>query len=120
MAEYQRAGTPFSESQLAFINEAVRIHWGCGDPAGAEGWFARLYFDPAVGATFDPTIADVHTQPTDQAGNPVGRVLHVATGGPRLMVTTIETCQGPRAYVGLSSSYYEKVTQGFERVSDPE
>jgi hypothetical protein len=28
---------------------------------------------------FDPTIADVHTQPTDAAGNPVGHVLHVGT-----------------------------------------
>lgn len=27
----------------------------------------------------------------------------------RLMITTVETCSGPRAYVGLVYSYYERV-----------
>ncbi len=120
MAEYQLAGTELKEEHLAFINDAVVVQEGCGSPAGAEGWFARLYFDRVAGATFDPTIADVHTQPTDEVGNPVGRVLHVGTAGPRLMVTTIETCTGPRAYVGLASSYYEHITENFERLNDEE
>ena len=49
----------------------------------------------------DPTIADVHTAPTDAGGNDVGWVLHVGTGFPRLMVVTAETCTGPRAYAAL-------------------
>ena len=65
---------------------------------------------------FDPTIADVHTQPTDAYGAPVGRVLHVATGMPRTMVVTVETCTGPRAYVGLASSYFERVTDLMSRI----
>ncbi|MEQ9502395.1 MAG: DUF3160 domain-containing protein [Deltaproteobacteria bacterium] len=118
MAEHQRTGTALKEEHLAFINDAVVVDAGCGDPVNAHGWFARLYFDRAAGARFDPTIADVHTQPTDEVGNPVGRVLHVGTGGPRLMVTTIETCTGQRAYVGLTSSYYEHITENFERLDD--
>jgi hypothetical protein len=34
----------------------------------------------------------------------VGRVLHVGTGEPRVMVATVDTCSGPRAYVGVVSA----------------
>ncbi|MCC6557715.1 MAG: DUF3160 domain-containing protein [Polyangiaceae bacterium] len=119
MAEHQRTGTPFTAEQMAFINQAVAVQMGCGDPEGAEGWYANLFFDAYNSVQFDPTIADVHTQPTDEVGNPVGRVLHVGTGSPRLLVVTAETCTGPRAYVGLASSYFERVTEDFERLDDP-
>lgn len=33
---------------------------------------------------------------------------------------TVETCSGPRAYAGLASSYYELITEGFERLTDPD
>ena len=52
----------------------------------------------------DPTIADVHTKPA------TATVLHVGTGYPRLMVMTADTCGGPRAYAGVVSAYYEKMT----------
>ena len=119
MAEHQRTGTPFTAEQMAFINQAVAVQYGCGDPEGAEGWYAELFFDRYNSVQFDPTIADVHTQPTDEVGNPVGRVLHVGTGSPRLMVVTADTCVGPRAYVGLASSYFERITGDFERLDDP-
>jgi hypothetical protein len=67
---------------------------------------------------FDPTIVDVHTQPGDPGGNLVGYVLHVATGLPRLMVVTVNTCSGPRLYVGLASSYFERISEDFERLTD--
>jgi hypothetical protein len=37
---------------------------------------------------------------------------------PRLMVVAVDTCTGPRAYAGLSSSYFEKTTERFERLND--
>jgi hypothetical protein len=48
----------------------------------------------------------------------VGNVLHVATGSPRLMVVTIDTCTGPRAYAGVASAYHEKVTTDYQRLND--
>jgi hypothetical protein len=87
----------------------------CGG-ATASGWFPDLYFGSAT--DFDPTIADVHTQPTEPGGALVGRVLHVATGAPRRMVVTAETCTGPRAYVGLASAYFQKTTDNFQRLDD--
>lgn len=121
MAQSQRDGVVFTEEQMAFINNAVRVEEesaGCTTVEVPDGWLAALYLDRDKSIEFDPTIADVHTQPADEAGNIVGKVLHVATGYPRLMVTTVDTCQGPRAYVGVSYAYHEKVTSDFERLTD--
>jgi hypothetical protein len=85
-----------------------------------DGWYPSLVFagDGLGDTVFDPTIADVHTQPAGPGGDLVGRVLHVATGLPRLMVVTVNTCSGPRLYVGLASSYFERITNDFERLTD--
>jgi hypothetical protein len=34
------------------------------------------------------------------------------------MVVISEGCSGPRAYAGLASSYFERVTANFERLQD--
>jgi hypothetical protein len=117
MAQQERAGTPFTAEQMAWINQAVVVQEICGG-ASATGWFPDLYLFGDSAVEFDPTIADVHTQPTDPGGAPVGKVLHVGTGRPRLMVVTADTCSGPRAYVGLGSSYFEKTTKDFLRLDD--
>jgi hypothetical protein len=115
MAESERTGMPFTPEMMTFINQAVTLKPVCVG-AVADGWYPKLvYGDPTK---YDPTIADVHTQPADEAGNPVGRVLHVGTGNSRLMVVTTNSCTGPRAYAGLVFSYYEKTTENFERLTD--
>lgn len=124
MAENQLTGTPHSQELLDFINDAVS--WDeetiCGGTSytNLAGWYLRLYLNQYAGLEYDPTVADVHTQPTDAAGNDVGRILHVGTGMPRLMVVTAETCQGPRAYAGLAFAYGEHITEGWERLNDEE
>jgi len=120
MAESQRTGAPLSEAHMQFVNQAVTIDSGCGSPVGASGWYAGLFVDGASAIEWSPTIADVHTQPDDGAGNPVGKVLHVGTGDIRLMVTSVDTCSGPRAYVGLVSSYYERLEADWKRLDDEE
>jgi hypothetical protein len=120
MATNQRTGAPHSAAHLAFINQAVKIEPGCGEPSMGSGWYRDLFFDPSNAIEFDPVIADVHTQPTDESGNPVGRVLHVGTGMPRVMVVTTNDCTGSGAYVGLVSSYFEKITENFQRMDDKE
>jgi hypothetical protein len=116
MAEHQRTGMPHTAADLAFINQIVKVQQVCGG-AFADGWYPKLFFS-GNSTEADPTIADVHTAPTDEAGNPVGNVLHVATGYPRLMVVTIDTCTGPRAYAGVASAYHEKVTTDYQRLND--
>lgn len=124
MAENQASGTPHSQELLDFINDAVK--WDeqniCGGTSYSNlaGWYLRLYADEYAGLFFDPTIADVHTQPTDGSGADVGRVLHVGTGHPRLMVVTAQTCNGPRAYAGLAFAYGEHITENWQRLNDTE
>ncbi len=125
MADNELTGNPNSEELIAFINDAVKwdVDLGCGGPPSyldTAGWYLKLFPSATRGIELDPTIADVHTQPTDEAGNNVGRVLHVGTGMPRLMVVTANTCSGPRAYVGLAASYGELVTENWQRLNDLE
>ena len=120
MAKNQRTGAPHSAEQLAFINQ-LTFYEGCGSPgevAGFDGWYAKLFFRPESAIELDPVVADVHTQPTEPGGEIVGNVLHVGTGLPRLMVVTVDTCSGARAYAGLASSYFERVTTNFDRLTD--
>lgn len=117
MAKNQRTGAPHAAEQLAFMNKMTFEH-GCEGMSSFNGWYAKLFYEPEDALRDAPTIADVHTQPEDETGMEVGRVLHVATAGPRLMVVTVESCQGPHAYVGLASRYHELVTENFERLTD--
>jgi hypothetical protein len=120
MAEYERTGAAFTDEMMAFINDAVTINQGCGEPSLGAGWYGKLFIDRARAVKFDPTIADVHTQPTDESGDFVGRVLHAGTGRARLMVVIADNCSGPRAYAGLVSSYFERTTEDWKRLTDKE
>ncbi|WP_437668879.1 DUF3160 domain-containing protein [Sorangium sp. So ce131] len=122
MARAQRSGQPHTEEHLAFINRAVTANVNCdGTVLGHTGWYSELHFDPLQAVEMDPAITDVHT---DIGGDlPVSRppsVLHVGTGSPRLMVVTVESCQGPRAYAGVVSAYHEVLEEGLVRLTDEE
>jgi hypothetical protein len=123
IAQHERSGAPLDAAQLAFINDAVTLKSqsvGCTVVDVPSGWYARLFYDVQKSIKYDPTIADVHTQPADESGGIVGKVLHVATGMPRLFVATIDTCTGPRAYAGVASSYFERISDNFKRYTDEE
>lgn len=120
MAERERRGLAPTDDQLAFINDAVVLHSkneGCAPVRTLSGWYTKLIFQ---GDPLSPEwlVADIHTQPTDAAGNDVGRILHVATAVPELFVVTVDTCNGPAAYVGFASPFYKVVTQHYRRLDD--
>jgi len=122
MAAFQRSGAPHSAEHLAFINQAVTTNVNCdGTVLGHSGWYADLHFDRLQAVEADPAITDVHT---DIGGPlPVSRpatVLHAGTGFPRLMVVTVDSCQGPRAYAGVVSAYSEVLEEGLNRLTDEE
>jgi hypothetical protein len=85
-----------------------------------EGWHADLYYDRSEILKQEPIVCDVHTQPTDEDGNPVGKVLHVGTGHPRQITIVIETDTGKRTYRGMVGTYYETITRDFVRYNDQE
>lgn len=117
MAEFQRTGQPHTLEQLDFINQAVQLERNCDGTDILTGWYSRL-FVAGDALDFDPTIADVHTDPGGAVPSREPSVLHVATGSPRLMVMTRETCAGPRAYAGIVMSYFEHLAQGYSRLDD--
>lgn len=122
MAELQRTGQPHSKEHLAFINQAVTVSVNCdGTILGHSGWYSDLHFDPLEAVEAEPVITDVHT---DIGGDlPVSRpatVLHVGTGLPRLMLMTVDSCSGPRAYAGIVSAYHELLVDGLTRLTDEE
>ncbi len=118
IAEAERTGTPLSSEHLAFLNQTVVVQKGCDiSDDKVKGWRSDLYLDEELALRAKPIIADVHTQPFE-GDVEVGRVLHVGTGIPRAMVVGIEGCGGRRAYVGLASSYFEWITEGYERLDD--
>lgn len=123
MAERERDGKPLLLADLDFMNQAVSIKvqgGGCVPMYTPLGWYADLYYDRSDVLWQRPTIADVHTQPTDADGNPVGRILSVATGRPRLIVIELPTSHGPQLFRGYVSSYYELTTKNYERLDDDE
>jgi len=120
IAEYERSGSELTPQMLDFINDAVVVgEAGCEySPEVRSGWYKKLFFAPEQAAEQAPAVADVHTQPMDATGTVVGRVLHVGTVMPQLMVVIAEGCSGPRAYAGLASTYREKITENFKRLDD--
>lgn len=92
----------------------------CGDPP-VPGWIADLYYDVGKMLDEDYVIADVHTQPTDEWGNIIGKILHVGTGKINLgifLANSPSSDYAPIAFIGPFMSYYEKETYDFFRMTD--
>lgn len=123
IAQRERADQPLSADDLAFLNHMVAMESkpiGCTVEQVPSGWYAELYYAPAWVLVHQPVVADVHTQPTDLEGIPVGKVLHVGTGLPRMLIVTVAHDHGAHAqtYRGFVSSYGETVTDHFQRLTD--
>ncbi len=87
-----------------------------------NGWYAHLYYRGAEQSIEkDLVVADVHTQPTDESGALIGKVMHAGTGPLDLGVFIAENYEGKAtAFIGPVMSYYEHVTMNFQRLTDEE
>ncbi len=122
IATRERGGEDLTAEQLAWVNDAVHAreenHVCTTETVVDGGWLYDLY-EPRVSlGTMRAIAADVHTQPDDEDGNRVGRVLHAGTARPQAMVVVAGPPGRERAYVGYVSRYVERVTEGFARLSD--
>jgi hypothetical protein len=109
-----------SDEEVMFLRKMLFIEGGSGAPP-FSGWYADLFYMPEDAAKEDYVVADVHTQPTDESGNVVGRVLHVGVGNVNLGVFLADAPSNeyqPMAFVGPVMSYYEKITEHFDRLTD--
>jgi hypothetical protein len=126
VAQKESAHQSLTEDEKEYLRKMLyKTDGGCGGPL-IDGWYRQLnydfeQFDNGSIGDGDFVIADVHTQPTDENGNVVGRVLHVGTGWTNLGVFLVDSPfpdRGPTAFVGPVMSYYETITSGFNRLTD--
>jgi len=121
IAEKELSKTPLSDSEIDFLASMLFPNEECGTIY--TGWYPNLFFRPDDIAKQDYIIADIHTQPTDEVGKPVGNVLHAATGKINLGVFLAKSPSNnfhPMAYIGPVCSYYEKTSTDFYRYTDEE
>ncbi len=122
IARKELDGETLTGEEIAFLGGAIeREIIGCGE-VSYDGWYASLFFDRTDLGDYEPTIADVHTAPTDETGAERGWVLHAATGPAQLMVLTVPGCDadGPAAFAGPVSSPRSVLTENYERLTDSE
>jgi hypothetical protein len=118
IAHKELEGETLTQAEFDFLRGTIEEEMvGCGD-VQYDGWYAKLYYDAAKIGEYEPTIADVHTAPTDAAGTERGWVLHAATGRPMLMVFTVPDCGGVKSYVGPISSFHSVLTEQYDRQTD--
>jgi hypothetical protein len=126
IAEKELQLDPLTEEEVVFLKSMLDKRGTYGGDI-INGWLSELYFE-TYGDDFwvpwletDYVIADVHTQPTDEAGNIIGKVLHVGTGKVNLGVFLVDHPSDndvPTAYIGPFQSYYEHFTIDFDRKTD--
>ncbi len=122
LAAKELAGEPFSDAEREWLMTMLFHHGKSGEPP-YSGWYADLFFDIWDASEWDHTIVDVHTQPTDESGVVVGRVLHTGVGKVNLGVFLARHPDDPSvmtAFTGPLLSYYEMVTKNFKRMTDQE
>ncbi len=122
LAEKQLNKTPFSKEENDWLKSMLFVEGGSGMPP-YSGWYTNLFYDKWDAAEGDFTVVDVHTQPTDEVGIVVGRILHTGIGKVNLGVFVANNPMAQNelmAYVGPVMSYYEKITDDFYRMTDQE
>ena len=120
LAQKEVNNEAFTDEEKDFLQKMLFVDGGSGAPP-FSGWYADLYYIPDDAAFGEYIVADVHTQPTDEGGAVVGRVLHVGVGDINLGVFLVESYSEagvPMAFVGPVMSYYEKITDNFQRLTD--
>lgn len=107
-------------AEIRFLRRMMYSTPICGEQL--DGWYAYLYYRGAEQSIEkDLVVADVHTQPTDESGALIGKVMHAGTGPIDLGVFIAENYEGKAtAFIGPVMSYYEHVTMNFQRLTDEE
>jgi hypothetical protein len=117
IAAKELSGAPLTPSERDFASGMLYRVPNCVPTF--DGWYPRLFYGRGDGEPVDIVTADVHTAPTDAAGNFVGWVMHAGTG--RLNTAVIIAPHGDggnTAFVGPVLSYYSHITANFERFTD--
>jgi hypothetical protein len=121
IAVKELSGVALNDEEIVFLKTMISQYMASGP--SITGWFNDLFFEPWNALNWDYTVADVHTQPTDQWGNVVGHVLHVGNGYINTGVFLAPNPTNPdqlMAFAGPVSSFHSEVTNNFYRYTDQE
>jgi hypothetical protein len=99
LSRKELAGRPFDSDEQAFVKKTIDIRGGGSGPPKYDGWFPSIIY--GYPSTWEPTIADVHTDPESH------KVLEVAVGDVGFVVVAVDNEAHRAAYVGPIYSYYE-------------
>ena len=119
ISEKELTGIPLTDPEVTFLKTMINGYMASGP--SISGWYNDFYFNEWEGLTWDFTVADVHTQPTDEFGAVVGNVLHVGNGFINTGVFLAANPCNPDqliAFAGPVSSFHQKVTSQFQRLTD--
>jgi hypothetical protein len=123
LALKELANEPFDETEIEWLKTMlVKVpNLVCGD-LPIDGWILDMFWQPDKVIESDYINVDIHTQPTDENGTMVGKVLHTGLGQINLGVclAKIPGSDMTVAYTGAFMSYYEHITTNFLRVTDQE
>jgi hypothetical protein len=121
IADKELSGIPINDAEITFLKTMINEYMASGP--SITGWYNDFFFEPWDAVNWDYTVADVHTQPTDQWGNVVGHVLHVGNGYINTGVFLAPNPTHPdqlMAFAGPVSSFHSEVTNDFYRYTDQE
>lgn len=128
IARKELLAEPLTGEETTFLASVVYVapfHCREGEPSTPgrtsawEGWYGKLSWTHFVWGEVDGVpsvlVADVHTDPNTKS------VLHAGVGAPEMGIFIATPPGGERtAFVGPVSSYYDYVTQDFDRLTDSE
>ncbi len=122
ISQKELAGQILSEDDYSFLKSCYsESQQGCAP--SPSGWYFHLFYNSTLNFDEDMQhlIADVHTQPADESGCIVGKVLHVGIGAANTMIVITKDNDGVcKALAGPVFSYYEYITDNFQRLTDTE
>ncbi len=121
IAGKELSGVALNDEEIVFLKTMISQFMASGP--SITGWFNDLFFEPWNALNWDYTVADVHTQPTDQSGFVVGHVLHVGNGFINTGIFLAPNPTNPdqlMAFAGPVSSFHYEVTNDFLRYTDQE
>lgn len=119
LKELQREG--FTEAEITYLKTMINGYMASGP--SINGWYVDLFYEPQRGLMEDFLVVDVHTQPTDEFGSVIGKIMHVGTGKVNMGVF----CTGspsndyaPVAFMGPVFSFHQHFEYNFKRLTDDE